>query len=592
MLLALYFGAKQSGVELSEIGDKLKDFDIKNFELKNFDSFQNSFLEFFDDLKDNFPTPISSIMQDIQAQPESKKDHAIDATLDFAIGKYMKSLHNLTSRNPVIMVPGVISTGLESWGLEGTPECPSQNHFRKRLWGSFYMLKTMFLDKACWLQHIMLDQQTGLDPPFYKIRAAQGFEATDYFVAGYWIWGKILNNLAAIGYNPNNMINAAYDWRLSYLDLERRDGYFSKLKHQIEYQMKTNGHKSVLIGHSMGSQVIYYFMKWVEASGPHFGNGGSNWCNDHISSYIDISGSVLGTPKAIVALLSGEMKDTVQLNALAVYGLEKFFSRKERLKLLRSFGGIASMIPKGGNTIWGNLYSAPDDEFGNRTSNDDSFGKFIGFQKQVGKFSDKNLTMEESIDLLLDQSPEWFHRRTLEHYSFGIESNKKQLLLNNKDFSKWSNPLEAPLPYAPNMKVYCFYGVGNPTERAYTYKEELLKTLSTLNLTMESNAENAVIFSDGDGTVSILTHTMCHKWKEENSIYNPGNSKVKIVEILHQPDKYDIRGGAKTAEHVDILGSTDLNELILKVVSGRDDLIEENIISKLPEYIKKMNFTV
>ena len=47
------------------------------------------------------------------------------------------------------------------------------------------------------------------------------------------------------------------------------------------------------------------------------------------------------------------MKDTVQLNALAVYGLEQFFSRRERVDMLRSFGGIASMIPKGGDKIWG-----------------------------------------------------------------------------------------------------------------------------------------------------------------------------------------------------------------------------------------------
>ena len=56
---------------------------------------------------------------------------------------------------------------------------------------------------------------------------------------------------------------------------------------------------------------------------------------------------MLGTPKAVAALLSGEMKDTAQLNSLAVYGLEKFYSKKERAAILRSFPGIASMLPKG-----------------------------------------------------------------------------------------------------------------------------------------------------------------------------------------------------------------------------------------------------
>lgn len=60
-----------------------------------------------------------------------------------------------------------------------------------------------------------------------------------------------------------------------------------------------------------------------------------------------IAGSMLGTPKAVASLLSGEMKDTAQLNAFAVYGLEKFYSKKERASILRSFPGIASMLPKG-----------------------------------------------------------------------------------------------------------------------------------------------------------------------------------------------------------------------------------------------------
>jgi phospholipid:diacylglycerol acyltransferase len=56
---------------------------------------------------------------------------------------------------------------------------------------------------------------------------------------------------------------------------------------------------------------------------------------------------MLGTPKAVAALLSGEMKDTAQLNAFAVYGLERFFSKRERASILRSFPGLASMLPKG-----------------------------------------------------------------------------------------------------------------------------------------------------------------------------------------------------------------------------------------------------
>ena len=46
------------------------------------------------------------------------------------------------------------------------------------------------------------------------MRAAEGFEAADYVVGGYWVWSKMIENLADIGYDPSNMHMAAYDWRL------------------------------------------------------------------------------------------------------------------------------------------------------------------------------------------------------------------------------------------------------------------------------------------------------------------------------------------------------------------------------------------
>jgi len=45
---------------------------------------------------------------------------------------------------------------------------------------------------------------------------------------------KIIENLAVVNYDTNNLYLAPYDWRLSYYNLEERDGYFSKLKVTIE----------------------------------------------------------------------------------------------------------------------------------------------------------------------------------------------------------------------------------------------------------------------------------------------------------------------------------------------------------------------
>ncbi|KAM9911192.1 hypothetical protein OXX69_003753 [Metschnikowia pulcherrima] len=338
-------------------------------------------------------------------------------------------------------------------------------------------------------------------------------------------------------------------------------------------------------------------MKWVEAEGEFYGNGGPSWCNDNLAGVIDISGSLLGTPKAISALLSGEMKDTVQLNYLAVYGLEKFFSKKERVDMLRTFGGIPAMIPKGGELIWGNLTHSPDDP-GNELLTADvgvtiegpknhTLGKFIRYRSrdesassEVGiTHTEEDFTLDDSIEKLLEISPDWLSNRIKENYSFGVARTDEELRANEKDPSKWSNPLEIALPNAPDMKIYCFYGVGNPTERAYTYKKG--EKESGLPLVVDTESEHPVYFGDGDGTVSLMTHMICHEWQKKNSRFNPAGVEVKIVEMKHEPDRFDIRGGAKTAEHVDILGSAELNELILKVVTGHGDSVENNYVSEL-----------
>lgn len=50
------------------------------------------------------------------------------------------------------------------------------------------------------------------------------------------------------------------------------------------------------------------------------------------------------------------------------------------------------------------------------------------------------------------------------------------------------------------------------------------------------------------------------------------------------------RGGANTSDHVDILGSTALNEIILKVATGVGHEIEESVVSRIREYAHHINW--
>ncbi|KAI9791480.1 MAG: hypothetical protein M1816_003824 [Peltula sp. TS41687] len=495
----------------------------------------------------------------------------------FSVGLRLLS-QGIRAHHPVIMIPGVISTGLESWGTSNS----SRQYFRKRLWGSWQMMRALVLDQASWKKHIMLDKITGLDPPGIKLRAAQGFEATDFFVTGYWIWNKILENLATIGYDPTNSFTAAYDWRLSYSNLEVRDQYFTRLKIYIETVNRISGTKAVLVSHSMGSQVLFYFFHWVESS--KHGGGGSRWVDTYVGSWINISGCMLGAHKGLPAVLSGEMKDTAQLNTFALYGLERFLSREERAEIFRSMPGISSMLPKGGNAVWGNETWAPDEKPGQTVS----FGSFINFKESNSTHSPKNLTVEESLQYLWEHTDSWYRDQILDNYSHGVAHTKKEVEKNERDHRKWINPLETRLPYAPHLKIYCFYGINKPTERAYFYRETQDPT-SKLNVTIDTGVttgeiDHGVILGEGDGTVPLLSSGyMCAKgWKMKR--YNPAGARVVVYEMPHEPSRFNPRGGPNTGDHVDILGRQSLNDLILRVAAGKGDSIEDHIVSNIMEY--------
>ena len=153
------------------------------------------------------------------------------------------------------------------------------------------------------------------------------------------------------------------------------------------------------------------------------------------------------------AFLSGEMKDTVQINPAGAYGmtaprshpslwaaahrfslvLERFFSRKERQKLFRSWPGSASMWIKvschpprcmhpnycksrlnmqGGDDVWGNATWAPDDV----PNSTHTHGALIAFRNASsaldGDMEPNNMTSSEAGTWILERTPTTFQVRT------------------------------------------------------------------------------------------------------------------------------------------------------------------------------------
>jgi len=75
-------------------------------------------------------------------------------------------------------------------------------------------------------------------------------------VVSIGIWQKVIENLAVLNYDHDDLSMHSYDWRLAYYNLEVRDRYFSRLKSVIEFNLQINEKKTVLISHSMGSTVL------------------------------------------------------------------------------------------------------------------------------------------------------------------------------------------------------------------------------------------------------------------------------------------------------------------------------------------------
>jgi len=215
------------------------------------------------------------------------------------------------------------------------------------------------------------------------------------------------------------------------------------------------------------------------------------------------------------------------------------------------------------------------------------------------------------------------------NYSYGLERSNAQLKKNDNDHTKWTNPLEVRLPNAPKMKIYCLYGYGKETERSYWYTQGqtepeedeppspdpvcdedgkcnngsiagavldsplVPRDWIDTSINLDSGwpkIKNGVKMGEGDGTVSLISlGAMCVEgWMHPR--WNPAHIPITVHEMLHEPETLDLRGGPKTADHIDVLGSTALNEAILKVASGRGEEVEERFVSPIRKYVKRMKW--
>jgi len=553
---------------------------------------------------------------------------------------YKLAQEGARAKYPVVMIPGFVTSGLELWA--GKP-CARNKYFRQRMWGGIGTARQFFTERDCWREHLALDPFTGMDPEGIRLRSCTGFEAADFFMANYWVWSKLIENLADLGYDASTMSMMSYDWRLSFPLLEERDGYFTRLKYHIEAMQKTKG-KVVLAAHSMGSPLMVYFFTWVttdEAAGG--GGGGSDWVDKHVHAFVNIAGPMLGVPKAAPALLSGEMRDTSLF--VGVFGsmIEEFFGRRLRKDLWNTWGSLWAMLPRGGNAVWGIgadmcNSSSTCDGLWCKASTDNLSTPVVPLlqltdteplNKTDEKFHCEGRKSERRQARYLSKEIDNFSRRTnhsleetllfLSKWGAGYGpsyANAKQNSFDEDEKSSprtWSDPSRTPLPHAPKLKIYCLYGVGLRTERAYFFKRNTVNVKQTGDdprmcnnshfdppLVMDTSVDkaeydisNGVKFTDGDGSVPLLSlgYLCVDTWKRKE--LNPSGAKVITREY---PDSQEfvmgdpMRGGPHAADHVDILGNVDMTEDFLRVVSDHGiKKMKSHIVSDILNITERIN---
>eukprot|EP00300_Choanocystis_sp_HF-7_P042910 c956_g1_i1.p1 GENE.c956_g1_i1~~c956_g1_i1.p1 ORF type:complete len:631 (-),score=122.73 c956_g1_i1:33-1925(-) len=472
------------------------------------------------------------------------------------------SAEGFSKKHPVLMIPGIVTTGLELW--EGEPCAASL--FRQRIWGTMNMVRQFLTNRECWINHMGLNTTTGMDKLNIKLRAARGLEAADYVVGGYWVWAKLIENLADIGYDSNHMSLLGYDWRLSHRNLERRDRYFTKMVREIEGLTADMHEKVVVVTHSMGFNVWHYFTRWIEATVP-------GWVARHVHALVNIAGPTLGTPSAVTRLLTGHITDLQQLGLLGTL-LDMYFAPAERRHLFQSWGSVLNLFPVGGEIVWGHNDAA----MGHSCVTNESLGEECPPWLKGGLvFANRSakIPMEEVHKLLMNDTECDYIQIYKDEYSFGFGVS------DSFDSSKWNNVLESPLPLAPNMTIYCLYGTGKSAERgAFLVSQSPPFRMDTEFHNPEYGVSGGMFSGDGDGTVPLVSlGFMCVEgWRHRE--FNPSNLPVVTREYKHRPTTtIDSRGGPETAEHVDILGNEELIQNVLQVAAGHtiDNRVESPI---------------
>jgi phospholipid:diacylglycerol acyltransferase len=293
-----------------------------------------------------------------------------------------------------------------------------------------------------------------------------------------------------------------------------------------------SGKRAVIVCHSMGGNVWHYFMQWVSH------NVHNNWVNDYIHAEILVSSPLLGLPKAYYSLLTGNNRDFTAIGTGLSGVVNHYFGFLTRRALWRTCSSLAMIMPIGGDAVWGEaVMNRPMAQLGNRS-----------------------LSMEETYDLLAREGavPEELQRIApwlLEGIRASRPAASNSSSINDSPPEHmWANVLAVPLPFAPRMRKYAFYGVGVPTDFA------------------------GVLRKTGDEHESQQPRYVVHTEATRDGGFHLANGDYSCPVMTL---------GVSSGDHVDLLGNEELLADILLVASGGS--VDERIVSNLTSDTERWN---
>ena len=495
-----------------------------------------------------------------------------------------------TRKKPLLIVPGMTSTALEVW--RGT-DCYKGAH-RRRLW-SFRESLTLAVDPSCLRRHLALNKSTWDDLDDVSVRASTGLSAADAF-GPLNLWGELLRNLAILDYDERSVHLLGYDWRLSPRRLQRRDGWFTQLRREAELLKELNGEKVVLVAHSLGATHVLHFFGWIEARAP-------GWTEDHVSAFVSIGGAFLGSAKAYAYPVTGEMTESIGLGAAFAAMLEKHggLGRTSVAELTRTWASVPALLPRGGSAYWstnGTFLTiekpAPDVLEALRR---DAPSSQVAAALLDRVADGAELTVDGALDLLRALLPAYGALFDGEY-----EIRAPALPARKDDHRYIGNPLNAPLPRAKNLQIYCLYGYGKPTpaglKLAWAPPRPEGGDVPERYLEI-SKSGGGVVQGDGDGTVPLasLGYHCASGWG--GSRLNPSKVRVRLKEYEHEaPDPLATLlrpldalaglGNDRDADHVTILGNKEVIGDLLDIVAYEGDGFEERIGSDICSVAAKL----